>query len=275
MQRITRNGLHEKIGPAQAHALECTKHLANGTALSKRVDSTGHHIMWCPGVHSKLYNTLHKEIKHAVWEWLHKNKPEDLHIPIEEPILGNIGFERKPNAPVLSPEQQVQIPRGFRADTGVFNSTSPSTNPLLLIDYTCTSPLNSKVPVAQYNVQGAAAHMAKEGKNKMYDSIWHNSGKVVAFVVELGGYIGAEGWRKVTNLVKGKYTSRDEDGRNIIDPEFQRQKRYLREKIQFLVQQRLAVFTAALANRARTMQPAAGVGNVEQMLSQDHLDYWA
>lgn len=234
----------------------CTKHPSNSSSGCQRVDKYGHHLLWCPGSNKSLVNTLHKEIKFAVIQYLQANAPAGLEVSLHEPILKDLGYIRKGAAPPPPAQgEQVRLPPGEKADILVHPTQQPNT-PVLLLDVATVSAIITAVPANQHLTQGAAANSTKQGKHHLYDNKWHMQGKpqVIPFVVELGGLIEPTEWRAITQLTKPRY--QEKIGNTIfLSPEWHSQNRYLCEKIQWLVQKRLAGFSANLASYAVRCRP--------------------
>ena len=236
----------------------------------------GHHVFWCAGIHQVMVNTLHADIKKELIMYLGKHLPDNLEVKPGEPILAG-HWERKGAAPAPSlPGQTPVLTAGERGDIGIGRQNIEK--PTVVIDVTTISPLSKSVALNQRLVQGAAAKVAYKKKVKVYDDKWHGiAPHLVPFAVELGGFIHPDSWRRLTTLVRPKFIE-VVDGRPTINPEFHRQNRYLREKIQFLVQMSLSKFTASLDGFARNKMgpvpqggapPAAGGGNLGQQLQHD------
>jgi hypothetical protein len=207
-------------------------------------------VLTCCGIKKKMANTLHADVKSAVSVYLNKNLPVDFEVKNGEPQLAG-HWQRKGPAPVapIAGAQAARLPPGERGDIGVGRQNIEK--PVWVIDVTLTSPINMAVPVAQRGTQGAAALVAYQKKVKVYDDMWHGiKSHLIPFAVEHGGFINPNSWRRLTDLVRPRFIT-VVNGQPTLDPQFHRQNRFLREKIQNLVQSSVARFTHNLDGYAR------------------------
>ena len=122
-----------------------------------------------------------------------------------------------------------------------------------MIDLTTISPLTTAVPAAQYFVQDAAANVAVKRKFKVYDDKWHGmAGVLIPFAVEQGGFIHPDSWRSLTDMIRPRYLT-VVNNKPTLDPQFHRVNRYLREKLQWILQSALSRHTARLDGYAASM----------------------